>query len=87
MDKLSQAHDLVWKAYEARSKAERIKLCKKALEVCPDCADGYVMLAQDSIEDTKEDTKERISFFEEGEKPDAVQLVRNASKKESAIFG
>lgn len=46
---LEQAQDLCYEAYETRGR-KQIQLAKKALEICPDCADAYVILAEASTE-------------------------------------
>jgi len=45
-DPLSQAQDLVYQAYEASSRKQAVKLARQALEISPDCADAYVLLAE-----------------------------------------
>jgi len=42
---LEQAQDLVYQAFEARGR-KQIQLVRKALQICPDCADAYVLLAE-----------------------------------------
>ena len=42
---LEQAQDLVYDAFDARGR-KQIQLARKALEICPDCADAYVLLAE-----------------------------------------
>ena len=44
---LEQAQDLVYRAFEARGR-RRIQLARKALELSADCADAYVVLAEES---------------------------------------
>ncbi len=44
---LDKAQELVFDAWQASGR-ERVKLAKKALEICPDCADAYVLLAEES---------------------------------------
>lgn len=46
MTDLDRAQNLIYEAHEARTKAQTVKLARKALEVSADCADGYVMLAE-----------------------------------------
>lgn len=46
-DPLSQAQELVYDAWECGTKRDRIKLAKQALEISDQCADAYVMLAQE----------------------------------------
>jgi tetratricopeptide (TPR) repeat protein len=43
---LSRAQDLVYQAYEAPSRAKAVKLARQALELSPDCAEAYVLLAE-----------------------------------------
>lgn len=45
-DPLSQAQELIYQAYEASSRAQAVKLARQALEISPDCADAYVLLAE-----------------------------------------
>jgi tetratricopeptide (TPR) repeat protein len=42
---LERAQDLMYQAFEARGR-KQIQLARKALEICPDCADAYVVLAE-----------------------------------------
>jgi tetratricopeptide (TPR) repeat protein len=44
---LEQAQDVMYRAFEARGR-RRILLARRALELCGDCADAYVMLAEES---------------------------------------
>ncbi|MGB4873636.1 MAG: hypothetical protein WBP47_26555 [Candidatus Promineifilaceae bacterium] len=45
---LEEAQDLMYEAFEASSSTQRIKLAKKALTISEDCADAYVLLAEES---------------------------------------
>ncbi len=45
---LEKAQDLMYKAWEATGKARRVKIAKQALEISPDCADAYVLLAEET---------------------------------------
>ena len=58
---LSQAQDLMYEAFESHDPKERVELARKALELSPDCADAYVLLA----EQTKS-RKEALELFEKG---------------------
>jgi len=42
---LEQAQDLMYQAFAARGR-KQLQLTRKALEICPDCADAYVLLAE-----------------------------------------
>jgi len=55
-----QAQELIYNAWESIDE-ERVELAMNALEVYPDCADAYVILAQES-----ESPMESYSFFREG---------------------
>lgn len=50
---LQKAQELCWTARGARTTPERAALARQALELCPDCADAYVILAED-IRDPEE---------------------------------
>lgn len=43
-----KAQDLVYDAWEAKSKTRRRELARKALELWPGCSDAYVLLAEDA---------------------------------------
>ncbi len=43
---LARAQDLVYQAFDSPDPARRVKLAEKALEISPDCADAYVLLAE-----------------------------------------
>jgi hypothetical protein len=46
-DPLSQAQDLIYEARECLYAKDRVMLAKEALEISPDCADAYCILAED----------------------------------------
>jgi|GEM_PF-657252 len=48
---LQQAQIIVAEAWEARTKAKRVELAKKALDINPDCADAYLVLAHEAKKD------------------------------------
>jgi len=50
---LEEAQNLVYEAWETKG-PERVALARKALEICPDCADAYVILAEESACSTAE---------------------------------
>jgi tetratricopeptide (TPR) repeat protein len=59
---LERAQDMMYRAWEARSKSQAVKLARKALEISPDCADAYVLLAQATAR-TAQETK---ALYEKG---------------------
>jgi tetratricopeptide (TPR) repeat protein len=51
---LEQAQDLIYDAWESASQKKRISLANKALELSPDCADAYSLLAVDTASSAQE---------------------------------
>jgi tetratricopeptide (TPR) repeat protein len=51
---LYEAQDLMYQAWETRSRQMRINLAKRALKISPLCADAYVLLAQESARSAQE---------------------------------
>lgn len=47
---LEQAQELIYQALETAEKKERIRLAMESLEICADCADAYVLLAEEAAE-------------------------------------
>ncbi len=45
---LEQAQDLIYKAWETSSRKQRIALAHKALTISSECADAYVLLAEEA---------------------------------------
>ena len=56
------AQDIMYEAWDTEDKKERIKLAREALSISPDCADAYVLLAEEEAE-TVEEAKE---FYQKG---------------------
>ena len=46
---LEQAQELVYQAYDAFGR-KQVQLARKAIEICPDCCDAYVILAESCSE-------------------------------------
>jgi tetratricopeptide (TPR) repeat protein len=59
---LEEAQELIYEAFETESHRKRVQLAKKALKVSSDCADAYVLLA----EETAKDPKEAKELYEKG---------------------
>jgi tetratricopeptide (TPR) repeat protein len=59
---LEQAQDLCWRAYEGNEE-DRDLLPHLALDICPDCADAYVILAGDCETD---DPEQAMELYQEG---------------------
>jgi len=58
---LEQAQDKMYEAWGATGK-RRVKLAQEALVISPDCADAYVLLA----EETARSPEEALKFYEQG---------------------
>lgn len=67
-DPLDQAQEVMYDAWETPTKRERIRLAEAALEISPDCADAYALLAEEKAR----------SAAEAGEGPAATAALREA---------
>lgn len=45
---LDQAQQLIYKAWETADRERRVALAQKAIGISPDCADAYVLLAEET---------------------------------------
>jgi len=59
---LEAAQEVMYEAWSAFLPAKRIKLAKKALSISADCADAYVLLAEESAKSPRE----ALRFYEQG---------------------
>jgi tetratricopeptide (TPR) repeat protein len=51
---LEKAQELIYQAWETTDRKERIRLAKEALRVCQDCADAYIVLAEEAARTPEE---------------------------------
>ncbi len=51
---LEEAQELMFEAWETRSPKKRIRLARQALKISPDCADAYVLLAEEEARSVEE---------------------------------
>ncbi len=51
---LARAQDLIYDAWETDSRRDRIRLAREALEISPDCADAYALLAEEQAKTAAE---------------------------------
>jgi hypothetical protein len=58
---LSRAQDVMYRAFETTDPDQRSRLAREALEICPDCADAYVVLGE-----MASSRKEALKLFEQG---------------------
>ncbi len=56
-DALGQAQNLIYQAWETSSHSRRMALARRALKVCPHCADAYVLLAVEAAATLDEQRK------------------------------
>ncbi len=79
---LERAQDLVYEAFETESSRKRVQLAKKALKVSPDCADAYVLLAEEdagSLEEARE-------LYQKGVEAGERALGREMFEEEAGHF-
>ncbi len=72
-DKLSMsdrsiAQELVYDAWETPDRKKRVKMAKKALEIWPDCADAYSILAEDEVHTFEEARAYYLEGIQAGER-------------------
>jgi tetratricopeptide (TPR) repeat protein len=77
---LEQAQDLCYEAFEARGR-KQIQLAKKALEICFDCVDAYVILAEACSDD-----KESHDLYAKGVAAGERLLGEQFFKEEAGHF-
>lgn len=53
-DALDEAQQIMYDAWEARTRQRAISLAKKALKISPDCADAYSFLAEEAAKSIEE---------------------------------
>lgn len=51
---VERAQELIYEAWESPNPRGRIRLARRALEICPDCADAYVLLAEETARTPKQ---------------------------------
>ena len=78
---LEQAQEKMYEAWEASGK-RRVKLAREALEISLDCADAYVLLAEETTR-TPEEARE---FYEQGVKAGERALGPEAFEEETGEF-
>ena len=77
---LEQAQEMMYEAWEARGRKRR-KLANKALDICPDCADAYVLLAEETG-----DTQASCELFRKGVEAGERALGPATFKEETGHF-
>jgi tetratricopeptide (TPR) repeat protein len=72
---LEEAQDLMYEAWEAKGK-RRLELARKALKISPDCADCYVLLAEEgtrSLEEARDLYEQGVKAGERAVGPEAFK--------------
>lgn len=59
---LRRAQELIYQAFDEPSPARRITLARKALKLSPDCADAYVILAEEEAETVQQ----ALEYYQQG---------------------
>ncbi len=75
-----QAQDICYEAFEARGR-KQIQLAKKALEICPDCVDAYVILAE-----SRSNPQDACDLYAEGVAAGERTLGKQFFKEEAGHF-
>ena len=80
MTPLEQAQNLIYDAFDVRGRKE-LQLARKALGICPDCADAYVLLAERCS-----DIKKAQDFYMQGVAAGERVLGEEFFEKEAGNF-
>lgn len=81
-DPLDQAQELVYQAWQAKTKKKRVALAKKALDISPKCADAYSILA----EETAKSPEEALVLYQKGVKAGEGALGKKAFQEYEGSF-
>jgi len=79
---LEQAQQLIYDAWESPPGRRRVQLAREALKLSPDCADAYVLLAEEAAR-SPEEARE---FYEQGMKAGERALGPRAFKEDVGYF-
>jgi tetratricopeptide (TPR) repeat protein len=79
---LGRAQEIMYDAWEATTRKQRVALAKAAMETSPDCADAYVLLA----EETAKSLDEAIDLYQKGVEAGERALGKKAFKENVGYF-
>jgi len=79
---VDEAQEIMYDAWEASTRQRAVALARKALEVSPDCADAYNLLA----EETAKSLEEAIELYRKGVKAGERALGKKAFKEDIGHF-
>lgn len=78
---LGQAQELVYDAWETADRRRRVALAQKAISISPDCADAYVLLAEEAPA-----LDEALEFYRKGVEVGERTLGRQAFESDAGHF-
>jgi tetratricopeptide (TPR) repeat protein len=79
---VDEAQDVMYDAWEATTRKQRVALAKKAMGISADCADAYVLLA----EETARSLEEAIDLYRKGVEAGERALGKKLFKEEVGYF-
>jgi tetratricopeptide (TPR) repeat protein len=79
---LDAAQDLMYDAWEAAGKRQRVALARKALAISPVCADAYVLLA----EETARSVPEALDIYRKGVEAGELALGKKTFEQDVGDF-
>jgi tetratricopeptide (TPR) repeat protein len=78
---LAKAQALMYQAFEEADEQRRLRFAKRALEICPNCADAYVVLAEHA-----QNGKEALALYQQGVGAGERALGPNAFERDVGHF-
>lgn len=78
---LNEAQELIYDAWEKQDRKSRLALARRALKISPDCADAYVLLAQDARPQAK-----ALELYRKGVEAGERALGREAFERDAGHF-
>jgi tetratricopeptide (TPR) repeat protein len=78
---LDKAEEIISRAFDEPTQKQRVQLAKEALEICPDCADAYNLLAEHAS-----NRKEACALYEQGMAAGARALGPQAFPRDVGHF-
>ncbi len=79
---LRKAQDMMYDAWEVTNPKQRIALARKALEISPDCADAYALLAEDAANSLTE----ALNLYRQGAEAGERALGKEAFEEDVGDF-
>ncbi len=79
---LKKAQDIIYDAWEVTDQKHRVALARKALEISPDCADAYSLLAEDAAGSLSE----ALDLYRQGVEAGERALGREAFEEDVGHF-